>query len=95
MSHVTVTFSKIVVFNMSVKHKLCVNFSCCLCHVHNTQVLQALGVPLPSETKPAEENKSQSVATPAASGSDETTPSGSDDGAEVSIQRTSLNSFGI
>ncbi|KAK7154886.1 hypothetical protein R3I93_009742 [Phoxinus phoxinus] len=46
------------------------------------KVLLALGVPLPSETKPADENKSQSVAAPAASGSDETTPSGSDDGTE-------------
>lgn len=54
-------------------------------NVHNTQVLQALGVPLPSETKPADENKTQSVATPAVTGSDETTPTGSDDGNEVSV----------
>ncbi len=66
------------------------NFSCCLCHVHDTQVLQALGVPLPSETKPADENKSQSVAAPAVTGSDENTPTGSDDGNEVSIQRLIL-----
>uniref|UniRef100_A0A673HDS7 Spermatid perinuclear RNA-binding protein-like n=1 Tax=Sinocyclocheilus rhinocerous TaxID=307959 RepID=A0A673HDS7_9TELE len=46
------------------------------------KVLQALGVPLPSETKPADENKSQSVAAPAVTGSDETTPTGSDDGNE-------------
>lgn len=66
------------------------NFSCCLWHVHDTQVLQALGVPLPSETKPADENKSQSVAVPAVTGSDENTPTGSDDGNEVSIQRLIL-----
>ncbi|XP_026070108.1 interleukin enhancer-binding factor 3-like isoform X4 [Carassius auratus] len=46
------------------------------------KVLQALGVPLPSEAKPAEENKSQPVAAPAVTGSDETTPTGSDDGTE-------------
>ncbi|XP_016304628.1 spermatid perinuclear RNA-binding protein-like isoform X2 [Sinocyclocheilus anshuiensis] len=46
------------------------------------KVLQALGVPLPSEAKPADENKSQSVAAPVVTGSDETTPTGSDDGTE-------------
>uniref|UniRef100_A0A673IVS4 Spermatid perinuclear RNA-binding protein-like n=1 Tax=Sinocyclocheilus rhinocerous TaxID=307959 RepID=A0A673IVS4_9TELE len=46
------------------------------------KVLQALGVPLPSEAKPADENKSQTVAAPVVTGSDETTPTGSDDGTE-------------
>ncbi|XP_016118514.1 interleukin enhancer-binding factor 3 homolog, partial [Sinocyclocheilus grahami] len=46
------------------------------------KVLQALGVPLPSEAKPADENKSQSVAATVVTGSDETTPTGSDDGTE-------------
>uniref|UniRef100_A0A673IP37 Spermatid perinuclear RNA-binding protein-like n=1 Tax=Sinocyclocheilus rhinocerous TaxID=307959 RepID=A0A673IP37_9TELE len=40
------------------------------------KVLQALGVPLPSEAKPADENKSQTVAAPVVTGSDETTPTG-------------------
>ncbi|XP_052415242.1 interleukin enhancer-binding factor 3a [Carassius gibelio] len=46
------------------------------------KVLLALGVPLPAETKPAEEIKSQPVAAPAVTRSDETTPTGSDDGNE-------------
>uniref|UniRef100_A0A8C1P4R0 Interleukin enhancer binding factor 3a n=1 Tax=Cyprinus carpio TaxID=7962 RepID=A0A8C1P4R0_CYPCA len=46
------------------------------------KVLQELGVPLPSEAKPADEIKSQSVAAPVVTGSDETTPTGSEDGTE-------------
>ncbi len=58
--------------------------------ISTTQVLVALGVPLPSETKSEDENKSQSIAAPAVTKSDEITPTGSDDGNEVSIQRCIL-----
>lgn len=47
------------------------------------QVLQALGVPMATEVKPAVENKTAAAFT----GSDETTPTGSEDGAEVGVHR--------
>lgn len=55
-------------------------------HPH-AQVLQALGVAVPTEVKPAGESKTPAAVASAGTGSDETTPTGSDDGAEVGVHK--------